>query len=444
MKKTLLLASVCLVSMTLAASCSGGQPAPQAEDSQLSIQAAQQSSPSPSETALPAPTPTPFACQEYQRSVALLVEELYLAPLAPELEQFSRDLCRDGYRAIITPAGFSTPQEVRAYLQELYFQETSETLAGAILIGDIPYPYLQIRIDFLTEDIPKRYQELITMWYYADLDGEFALSPDYHPSNGESPLGQPMFDIHPPDGDWEIWVSLLPPYLGDADETTAALQRYFEKNHAYRMGEIDLPRRYVYVTSYEAATAEEHEDFMYHLLEGNLNWSALQGEGEPILYFNSPTAGLSEMDGYQAISEGAADFSVVIGHGNAGAILKINPPWLDENELRTVFFWSQSCSVGDLDNPYNIMSQALYHPNSLALFISGNTTEAGGLGINENGPYQTNIATSLSQGASLGESILAHVNTPLVGHDAMNPELIYGPTIFYGDLTLKLWPYQGH
>ncbi len=443
MKKTFLLSSFCLILVMLAASCTADQPDfPQAETQKI-VPAPQQTLSTPTNTPLPSRSPTPFVCQNVQRSVVLLVEEIYLEPLQAELDQFSRDLCQDGYQVIITPADYDTPQEIRDYLQMLYFDLTEESLVGAILIGDIPHPYLQIRVDFLTEDIPKRYQELITMWYYSDLDGEFALSDNYQPLNGESPLGEPMFDIHPLEGDWEIWVSVLPPYMGDVDETIAALARYFEKNHAYRMGEIDLPRRYIYLTSYEADTAEEHKEYMYHLLEGNLNWSALQGEGEPLLFFNSPTAGLSELDGYQAISAGLADFSVVIGHGTVGSILKINPPWLEENKIQTIFFWTQSCSVGDLDNPYNIMSQVLYHPNSQVLFISGNTTEAGGFGTNENGPHQTNIATSLSQGASLGEAILAHVNTPLVSHHTMNPELTIGPKIFYGDLTLRLWPYQG-
>lgn len=396
----------------------------------------------PSATFLPNPTsassPTPFSCQEFQASIVLLVEESYLEPLATSLDQFAQDLCQDQYQLIITPAAFDSPEEVRSYLQQLYFEHSGETLAGAILIGDIPYPYLQIRIDFITEDIPPRYQEMISMWYYMDLDGEFALSENYQPVNGEAPLGEPIFDIHPEEIDLEIWVSVLPPYLGDPEETISALERYFEKNHAYRMGEIDLPRTVVYVTSIEVANEQEHEEFMGHLLGGNLNWTALKGELEPLFFFNSETAGLTTEQGYQAISEGVADFSVVIGHGTVGSVMHINNPWLEENELNTIFFWSHSCDVADLDNQYHILSQILYHPTSLVLFTTGNSTEAGGLGINENGPYPVNIATALSQGSTLGEAILSHFNIPQASHNARNPELSIGPKIFYGDLTLRV------
>jgi hypothetical protein len=118
--------------------------------------------------------------------------------------------------------------------------------------------------------------------------------------------------------------------------------------------------------------------------------------------------------------------------------MKINNIWLEEHDLNTVFFWSQSCDVGDLDNPYNIMRNILYHPGSQVLFVSGNTTKAGGLGTNLDGPHHYNIASSLNEGASLGEAILNHVNTPLISHHARNPELVVAPKIYFGDLTLKL------
>ncbi|MBS3752744.1 MAG: hypothetical protein KGY46_05070 [Anaerolineales bacterium] len=391
----------------------------------------------PSPTVTPSPTATPFVCREFQESVALLVEEIYLQPLKAELDQFTRDLCQDGYQAILHPVGSETPQEIRGYLQELYFEQTDETLAGAILIGDIPNPYLQIRVDYLGDRSP-RYDELISLWYYSDLDGEFALSDDYQPLDGQEPLGEPIFDIHPEQMEWEIWVSVLPPYLGDVNETVSALERYFKKNHAYRVGEIDLPRRYIYVTHYEATTQEDHDEFVYHLLEGNLNWSALKGDGEPLLFFNSEPGGLSEMEGYQAISEGQADVAVVIGHGNVGSVLKINNPWLEANQMQTNFLWTHSCSVGNLDNQYNILSQITYHPHSLVLFTSGNTCDAGGFGINQNDPGTTTLAVELSQGATLGEAILKLTNTPLVNNSARNPELVFGPKIYFGDLTLRL------
>jgi hypothetical protein len=384
------------------------------------------------------PSPTPFVCQDYQQTIILLIQEEYLALLTIPLVQFAQDLCQDQYLVRIKTANFDTPEQIRSYLSDMFFGEPSDNLIGAILIGDIPYAYQQIAVKFNSPDIPPRIQEFISLQYYSDLDGEFLLSDEYQPVNGQAPLGEPIFDTHLGETDWEIWISVMPPYQGDQELTLDALLRYFEKNHAYRMGEIDLPRTYIQIQGYQSSTEEEYNEFIEACLSGTLNWTDLKGEGEPQIYFGNEAMNLTDTEGYQAISEGKADFSIVIDHGHPGAVGQITLPWLEENQLATIFFWSHSCSVGDLDNPYVILNQILYHPNSQVLFASGNTTEAGGFGTNETGSYPTNLASALNQGLSIGEAILNHVNTPLVSHDARNPDLAFAPKIFYGDLTLKL------
>ncbi len=395
---------------------------------------------SPTTTSAPAqsPSPAPFDCQDYQQTIILLIQEEYLEPLTIPLDQFTQDLCQDQYQVRIKTADFETPEQIRSYLSDMFFGEPSDNLIGAILIGDIPYAYQQITIKYNSPDIPPRIQEFISLQYYADLDGEFLLSDDYQPVNELAPRGEPIFDTHQGETDWEIWISVMPPYQGDPELTLDALLRYFEKNHTYRIGEIDLPRAYIHIQSYQSSTKEEYNEFIEACLSGTLNWTDLKGEGEPQIYFGNEAMNLTDTEGYQAISEGKADFSIVIAHGHPGAVGQITPPWLEENQLATIFFWNQSCSVGDLDNPYVILNSILYHPNSRVLFTSGNTTDAGGFGTNEIGPYPTSLASALNQGLSIGEAILRHVNTPLVSHDARWPELVFGPKIFYGDLTLKL------
>lgn len=427
-----------LTSITLViSSCSGKTPESDSINSPSERTAL--STPIPTQTPLPlVPSPTPFTCQDYQESVVLLVEEAYLEQLQDSLDQFSRDLCEDNYQVIIAKSNFESPEQIREYLKDLYFEKTAESLAGAILIGDIPYAYQHVTLRFSSPDIPPKYQEFISLQFYADLDGEFFLSAEYQPANGEAPLGEPIFDTHQGETDWEIWVSVMPPYLGEQDSTIDALQRYFERNHAYRTGQIDLPRAYIHIQGYQSTTMEEYEEFLEACLGGTLDWTALKGDSEPQIFFGNEAMGLTDTAGYQAISEFKADFSIFIGHGNVGSVGQINNPWLEENQLATIFFWSHSCSVGNLDNQYHILSQILYHPNSLVLFTTGNTTEAMGLGTNINGPYPRNISTALSRGLSIGEAILLHVNTPLVQHEIPFQEKIFGSKIFYGDLTLKI------
>lgn len=410
-----------------------------AETAAIDSTPAATSEPTEAPTPTTAPSPTPFVCQEHRSSVVMLIEGRYAATLEDHLRQYERDLCRDQYRLIIKENVYRAPEDIRAYLADLYFNQPELNLAGAILVGDIPYAYQQNTVEYTNPDTPTAVREFVSMQYYADLDGEFVLSEEYQPRNGTAPLGEPIFDIHRGQIDWEIWVSVLPTYLGDAGETTAALRRYFEKNHAYRTGEINLPKTYLMIHAFDAPSEEQYNQVMRVCCQGTDNWTALDREGElRQIYMDNPVNDMSEEAGYQALSEGKADFTLIFDHGNVSSLGRINPPWLEEHDLNTVFLISHSCSVGDLTNPYAILNQILYHPRSQVLFSTGNTTEGGGLCTNEKGTPSSNISSGLMAGQSIGEAILNHINTPLIEPWSNNPESCFAPKIFYGDPTLTL------
>ena len=61
---------------------------------------------------------------------------------------------------------------------------------------------------------------------------------------------------------------------GDLAASAEALNRYFEKNHAYRSGEYDLPRAYLEVDEHAlAATAEEHGQMLGWHRSGEYAWT---------------------------------------------------------------------------------------------------------------------------------------------------------------------------
>lgn len=396
----------------------------------------------PTQTPTPTtqPSPKPFQCQDYQKTVVMLVEPFYLDPLAEALARYEKDLCQNQYRLMITPSHFETPEEIREYLRQLYFEGTQGTLIGAILVGEIPYAYQKLTIEFIytEEGTPPRLQENISMQYYMDLDGEFLLSEEYEPVNGEEPLGEPIFDTHRGDTDWEIWVSVLPPFHADRGQTTVALLIYFDKNHAYRTGEIDLPKTYLYLNSRDIQTEVVYEEMMEAFYHGSLNWTPLARDGDPLIYTNYPPKGLSEEDGYQALMEGVADFTIIQAHGHQGAAGLATAPWVLENPIKTIFLWTYCCYVGDLDNPHVILNLIVYDPKSLVLFAVGNSSDSGGLGTNLEGPFSTNIATDLAEGLSIGQAILNNVNVPMDGELVHHPDLVLSTKVFYGDLTLKV------
>jgi hypothetical protein len=177
---------------------------------------------------------------------------------------------------------------------------------------------------------------------------------------------------------------------------------------------------------------------MTGLKNGKYSWTAFSQEEDTLIYFDSPSAGISVADGYQVLAEGKTDFAVLAAHGYWGGHGQLELAWLDQNQLQTVFFWSDGCSVGNLDYPENFLTEVLYNPMSQALVAKGTTNNSGGMGTNQNGFYGHNIAQGMSEGFSIGEAILSHVNVPLIEPWAGSRELHYATFIMLGDPTLKL------
>ncbi len=304
-------------------------------------------------------------------------------------------------------------------------------------MGDFPHPYQQVLYKYANQ--PDTIQESISLQYYADLDGEFIKTEDYQPANGETPLGEPIFDLHQGKTDWEIWISVIPAYQGDPELTRDALQRYFLKNHAYRTGETDLPPTYLMIMAYDASTKDDYQLILDLTTQGNLNWTSLDRTGEKqLIFLDNPVNSQSEDAGYQALGKGVADFTLIFDHGSVGALGLIIPPWLEENQIQTTFLYTHSCSIGNLDNQYAILTQILHHPNSLVLFAVGNTAPSGEFCTNEEGPPSAVIPAGLLSGESIGSSLLHHINLPLIKPWNETPETCVATKVLYGDPTLKL------
>ncbi len=241
--------------------------------------------------------------------------------------------------------------------------------------------------------------------------------------------------------DWEIWVGLLPFYRGDRSQTISAINRYFEKNHAYRQGEYTIPRAYLEINEFmKATTEEEHTKYIKLLQSGPYAWTPLSEEPDAHIFFDSTSADMSVEQGYQALSEGVADFTFVGAHGSWQSSGRTNINWVESNPVQTVFFYTGGCSTGNLDHPTNYLTSILYSPTSQVLLAWGTTSESGGMGSNQDGSYGHNVALDLSEGKSFGEAILEHVNTPLIHPWSEDRELHFSVQIFLGDPSLTLFP----
>lgn len=377
------------------------------------------------------PWPKPFArCGS--RTVALLVDPGLVQSIRKELDRFEQDLCLSGYRTAEHGSGFSDPAAIRAYLQGLR-KKSGGTLAGAILIGDMPHAYQWVTLVPGNPAFPPSAEEVISFQYYADLDGAFTKSPTYSSPGGH----QHSYDGHGGKVDWEIWVGVLPRYKGDLERTAAAVRRYCDRNHAYRSGTSTHLNAFLQVNEHAtASTITDHDSTMAAMHSGPYSWTPYSNSAGAHLYFNSPPGGLSVQQGYADLRAGVADFTVTDTHGSWAASGQLTIAAVESSPVRTVFFWSNGCATGNLDHPDNLLTSVLYSPTSDVLVAKGTTNDSGGMGNNGNGFFGHNIATALASGASFGDAVLGHVNVPLIPPWSGDREYHFASAVILGDPTL--------
>ena len=366
-------------------------------------------------------------------TVALIIDAMLSAHINSELSQFKTDLNNEGYTVVEKVVSNITPPEVREYLQELYIQ-TDEELEGAILIGNIPYAYKW----YLTPGSNPEEYEVISYQYYSDLDGIFETSAGY-----VSPGGKDYsFDVHSGNLEWEIWVGVLPYYKDNLTDTVSALKRYFKKNHEYRTCNYTLPEAFLHISEiYTAATVEEHNDLLYELEDGDNAWTPFSNASSARIYFKSPSQGLTVAQGYADLSAGLADFTNIHTHGTPSSNGQIDISWVENNPVKTAFFTTTGCSVGNLDYVDNFLTSILYSPTSMVVVAQGSTyTVPCNMPSNVEGFYGHNIAAALDSGKNFGQSFKTHINVPLF-YPFNSIELgfwdyYYAPRIILGDPTL--------
>lgn len=367
------------------------------------------------------------------RTIAIVVEPALLPSIRTGLSQLEADLCTGGYNTVEHTTGFANPSALRTYLQGLH-GEPGRDLDGAILIGDIPHAYQGVTLHSANPSIPNSTEEVISFQYYADLDGTFAKSSTYTSPGGHVH----SYDLHNGDVGWEIWVGVLPRYKGDLAQTIAAINRYFAKNHDFRMRRLLRPNVFLQISEhFYATTMEEHNFFMAAMSSGTFSWTPYSNAAAARLYFNSPPRGLTVHQGYTDMQNGVVDFTVTDTHGFWGASGELTIAEVETDPVQTLFFWSNGCAVGNLDHSDNFLTSVLFSPTSDVLIAKGTTNNSGGMGTNSNGFFGHNIATALAAGEAFGDAILGHVNVPLIAPWSTSREFNFGTTVVLGDPTLR-------
>lgn len=158
--------------------------------------------------------------------VYVLVNSTVYGNLSSALSTYEQDLENNGFSVEIPQDFGDNATAIREFLRN---ETETHEVAGALLVGDIPYAeyeYGQGGTPFLCDLF---YMDLDGNWTDSDSDGAY----DMHTNE--------TGDVKP-----EIWAGrLYASTVEDLFDSTEVqlINNYFDKNHRFRTGELTLPRR---------------------------------------------------------------------------------------------------------------------------------------------------------------------------------------------------------
>jgi len=207
-------------------------------------------SPSPAVGYLSAGVKVP---EVHQRGILLLViDNTFVAPLAPEIAQLSADLAADGWtlQPIVAPRT-GTPAAVKALIQAAYAADPAQ-VKMVYLLGHVPVPYSG-------NIAPDGHSDHVGAWpadgYYADMDGIWTDTTVNNTSASRSANnnipGDGKFDQNDLPSATELMIGRVDLHSMTRAPSAAAtelilLRRYLRKAHDYRHKQgayAAIPRR---------------------------------------------------------------------------------------------------------------------------------------------------------------------------------------------------------
>ncbi len=190
--------------------------------------------------------------EQSDEQIILIVEKRLASLLDSTLKQYKTDLQTEGYNVTIKSNFTSStpPEEIRKYLQMNYAQ--NQNLNGAVLIGNIP-TILFNKPEYQGDPY---WHDYLADFYYMDLDGVWEDTDnngvfDKHAETkfefwNKLRKGFGFSDKRTP----EIWVSRIrADKLSELGDEVALIKNYFERNHNYRTGRLNLPPQRAFIVS---------------------------------------------------------------------------------------------------------------------------------------------------------------------------------------------------
>ena len=180
--------------------------------------------------------------------VDVVVNSAIYYQIEDEISRYIADLETDGYSVRLDTMSSGTADDLREH-----FISLRPELVGAVLVGNLPVKWYRM-VEFLSDDPTDTTIEIFPCDYYLmELDGNWS---DYD-SDG-------VLDDHELyyNNEAEIFLGRIDPSRLTYGNPIELLQKYFDKNHSYRTGEMPIWNA---VLSYEYK--DWHPYFDYHFYE---------------------------------------------------------------------------------------------------------------------------------------------------------------------------------
>ncbi len=320
--------------------------------------------------------------------ICIVVNQNIYANITAALSQYEADLNAMGFDTVTYVYVSGTPEDLRAHLTTLYLQ--TESLAGAVLIGNIPYIIYEMMQNWGNGD---EYEDFPCDIFYMDIDGSWSdtlFSGSVQPNNGK-------YDTRGGDLDLEIWVSRLrTDNLVSLGSESDILNTYFDKNHRYRSGlMVPAPTALLYNDDDWAHMASEDASFL-GMIYDSLAITTVSAEEQTTAadYIENHLTAPYEFiiirsHGYSGGHGFYRDYMAIFEYVNSSDYRSIDP--------EAVFYSLFVCSGADYTVNDNLAGTIAFNPDDSGLLSIG-STKTGGMW------YENRFYTVLENRSVFGEA----------------------------------------
>ncbi len=347
---------------------------------------------------------------ESSRKVSVIVNSSLYPAIQNRLGRYMYDLEIDGYEVLLHVAnGNGQPSALKNLIRQ-DFQNNG--IRGVFLIGKFPVAWYEIN-DYNRGNIVSFPMDL----YYTDLDGSWSDED-----------GNGIFDKHSGDVAPEIWMGRLCAVgMSDNNQTESEqINRYLDKNHAYRVGQNRLANRALAMINQDWKN-NGFDDYFSTLYQ---NKTIIKDPEETVSSDRYRTEiSTASSSGYESLLL-ASHSSWSLHSFNTGSFFHVNE--IKKIESKVEFYNLFACSAARFTEADNLAGWYVLQQN-FGLNVIGSTKSGGMLDFQY-------YYKPLSEGNSLGDSFLSWFqNIPL---DSVYRQSWHYGMVMMGDPTLRLSRYQ--